>query len=311
MYGLAAGSGGRYSRRLAFGLGEYVGMRHGCRTVAARVREIDGRFEARRQPLVAVDGRIGERRHRLGVLEDAADVMQGEFAEAGVFVAREQRFALLPQALVGVHAGPVVAKQRLGHEGDRLVVALGHVLDDVLVQHHVVAHGHQRVEPQVDLGLARSGHFVVLFFDFQPAILHDHDHLVADVHQCVVAAAPGNSLPCGESCCRGWGTPRGRCSRCLRWNRCSNSRCGQFWSKRTSSKMKNSASGPKNAVSAMPVCFKYAVGLRAMLRGISCIRFARDRVYRIGDDAQGGDLWERIDDRRRGIQHQQHVAGFD
>jgi hypothetical protein len=34
-----------------------------------------------------------------------------------------------------------------------------------------------------------------------------------------------------------------------------------------SSKMKNSASGPKYAVSAMPVDFRYASAFRAMLRG--------------------------------------------
>ena len=41
----------------------------------------------------------------------------------------------------------------------------------------------------------------------------------------------------------------------------------EVWPKRTSSKMKNSASGPKYAVSAIPVCCRYATALRAMLRG--------------------------------------------
>ena len=59
----------------------------------------------------------------------------------------------LPQRLVGVHAAAVIAEDRLGHERDRLALAVGHVLHDVFVEQHLVGGAHQRVELQVDFGL--------------------------------------------------------------------------------------------------------------------------------------------------------------
>ena len=102
---------------------------------------------------------------RRGVLEEAADGVEGHVAQSGIPAAGEQRLAALPDRDVGVHAGAVVAEERLGHGGDRLVVLLGHVLDDVLVEHHLVGHVHQLVELHVDFRLAGRAHFVVLGLD--------------------------------------------------------------------------------------------------------------------------------------------------
>ena len=99
------------------------------------------------------------------VLQQSADVIQPHLAETGIAVAREQRLAAFPQALVRVHAAAVIREQRLGHEGHRLAVLVGDVADDVLVQHHVVGRFHQRVEALVDFGLAAGGHFVVVALD--------------------------------------------------------------------------------------------------------------------------------------------------
>jgi hypothetical protein len=48
------------------------------------------------------------------VLDDAADVVQAGFRQAGILVAGEQRLAVLPDRLVHVHARAVVAKTGFG-----------------------------------------------------------------------------------------------------------------------------------------------------------------------------------------------------
>ena len=64
-----------------------------------------------------------------------------------------------------VHPGTVVLEERLGHERRDVAVLSGDVLDDVLVDHHLVAHLGQRVEPHVDLGLPGGADLVVLHLD--------------------------------------------------------------------------------------------------------------------------------------------------
>ena len=94
------------------------------RAVARRIGEQHRRLVARDQALVAVGRGVGEAVQRLGVLDDAADVIEAFLAEVGVFVAGHHRLAALPDRLVDVHARAVVAEDRLRHEGRRLAVAL-------------------------------------------------------------------------------------------------------------------------------------------------------------------------------------------
>ena len=104
-----------------------------------------------------------------------------DLRQAGIAVAGEQRLAALPQRLVSVHAAAVVLEERLGHEGHGLAVLVGDVLRDVLVEHHGVGRLEERVELQVDLGLAAGGDFVMMALDHQPAVLHGQRHLGAQV----------------------------------------------------------------------------------------------------------------------------------
>ncbi len=82
---------------------------------------------------------------------------------------------------MGVHTGAVILEQRLGHEGDYLVVAPGDVLDDVLVHHALVGHYGQGIVLHVDLGLPAAGHFVVVGLDADPQVEQVHHHLGAQV----------------------------------------------------------------------------------------------------------------------------------
>ena len=82
--------------------------------------------------------------------QQAADVVAGGVGEAGVaLLVVEQRLAVLPQGLVGVHAAAAVVETRFGHEGGDLAVLVGGVLHDVL-ELQVIGHV-QGVELVVDL----------------------------------------------------------------------------------------------------------------------------------------------------------------
>ena len=82
-----------------------------------------------------------------------------------------------------MHARAVVAKERLRHEGHRLVVLPRDVADDVLVVLHVVAHRLERREADIDFGLAGGRDFVMLALDRDAGFLKFQAHFVADVLQ--------------------------------------------------------------------------------------------------------------------------------
>ena len=79
------------------------------------------------------------------------------------------------------HARTVVREDRLGHEGGGLAGPLGHVLDDVLVDHQTIGlHQKRRIE-DVDLGLAGGAHLVVVNLHGHPDLQHLGHHLRADI----------------------------------------------------------------------------------------------------------------------------------
>ena len=110
------------------------------------------------------------------MLDDAADEVQARFRQVGVAVAGEHRLAVLPDALVGVHAGAVVAVDRLRHERRRLAIAVGDVVDAVFVDLHLVGHLEQRAELGAELVLA-LGDLVVVLLDGQAHLAHAGQHL--------------------------------------------------------------------------------------------------------------------------------------
>ena len=151
------------------------------RAVPPRVCQVYRRFIARHQPLVAVGGGSDDRRQRPRMLQQPADVVQSQLAEAGVAVAREQRLTAFPQALMHMHAAAVIRKQGLRHKRHRLAVLVGHVANHILVNHHVVGGFHQLVEALVDFRLAAGGHFVMVALDVQTAGNHGLHHLAAQI----------------------------------------------------------------------------------------------------------------------------------
>ena len=120
------------------------------------------------------------------MLQQAADVPTGGLGQVGVgAVAPHQGVAVLPDALVDVHAAAVVGKDRLGHERGSFAVLLGNVAHDVLVDHHVVGRGDQLGEFHTELVL-RGGHLVVVLLNGNPQGAHGEEHLGPHVLKGVV-----------------------------------------------------------------------------------------------------------------------------
>ncbi len=144
--------------------------------VARRVGQHHRCFETRDQTLVGVGRGVGEAVQRLAVLDDAADEVQGGIGQAGIAFAGEGVLAILGDGHVHVHAGTVVAVQRLGHEGRGLAVGIGDVVHAVLEGLDFVGLLHQGVELDADFVLAGSRHFVVMHFDDQAHLFHGVAH---------------------------------------------------------------------------------------------------------------------------------------
>ncbi|MNQ54308.1 hypothetical protein D3C85_683730 [compost metagenome] len=150
------------------------------RTVAGRIGQLHRGFIAGHQTLVGVGGRVGEGVDGLGVLDDAADVPQTFLRQAGVLVAGELGLAVLPDRHVDVHARAVVGEHGLGHEGRRLAVGGGHVVDHVFVELQAVGHGQQVAELQAQFML-RRGDLVVMFLGVHAQVFHHAQHFAAQV----------------------------------------------------------------------------------------------------------------------------------
>ena len=136
------------------------------RPVALAVDEVDRRLVAGDEAAVRVRRRRGEREDRLGVLQQAADVVAGHVRQQRVAlgVVEEVR-ALRPEALVGVHPGAVVAEDRLRHERHDLAGVGRGLADDVLVLQDLVGRLDERPVADVDLGLAGPADLVVVDLD--------------------------------------------------------------------------------------------------------------------------------------------------
>ena len=115
------------------------------------------------------------------MLQDASDIVETELRNAGIFLPRKQGLPLFPDALVRMHAGTVVPKDRLGHKGGGFAMSAGHVLDDVLVHHQVIRRLDQRTEADIDFRLSCRRRLVVVLLDGNPDLLHLQDHLAADI----------------------------------------------------------------------------------------------------------------------------------
>ena len=148
------------------------------RAIARRVDEVHRSLEAGDQAAVRVERGVGEGEHRGGVFQQPTDVPPSDVGESAVpALVVEERRAVAPERLVGVHARSVITEERFRHERRRFAPLLCRVLDDVLELEDVVGRVHHRVEAVVDLGLTARADLVVGALENEARI----DQLEADV----------------------------------------------------------------------------------------------------------------------------------
>src|SRR5690606_32023495 len=139
------------------------------------------RFKARNQSTVGVGARIGNRIQRLGVLDDAADIVESLGGKTGVLVTGEHVLAAFAEGLVHMHTTTVVANQRLGHESGSFAISVRYVVYAILEDLYLIGLAHQGVELHTDFALARCGHFMVVDFHRQAHLLGSRTHGSADI----------------------------------------------------------------------------------------------------------------------------------
>ena len=152
------------------------------------------------------------------MFQNASDIVETELRDTGIFLPCKQWLPVFPDALMRMHAGPVVPEDRLGHEGRGFAMPAGHVLDDVLVHHQFVRRLDQRTEADIDFRLARRRRLVMMLLNGNPDLLHLQDHLAADI-LLRIGRRNGKVAFLMADLCRPSCGPLARCSRRLLQNR--------------------------------------------------------------------------------------------
>src|SRR6185295_16886556 len=79
------------------------------RTIARGIREVHRRLKARHETFVTIRCRRSKGYDRGRVLQQATDIKACKVRQSGVTVAGKERLLTLPERLVTVHSGTVVA----------------------------------------------------------------------------------------------------------------------------------------------------------------------------------------------------------
>src|SRR5262249_33197421 len=117
------------------------GDTHGSRAVALREDQVYGRLIAWNQAAITVGPRSTQCKHCGRMGQQAADEAARHLGEASIALGLGKEWLLaLPEAHVDVHAGAIIAENRLGHKCDRFAGCARGVLYDVLVEHDLVGH---------------------------------------------------------------------------------------------------------------------------------------------------------------------------
>ncbi len=208
---------------------------------------------------------------------------------------------------MAVHARPVVAEDRLRHERRRLTGGECRVLDDVLVEEHLIRHPRQALEAQVDLALPCRPDLVVVELALNAEPLEREHHARAEIAQRVVRRRREVALLLADRVAepRIAGVPvpfRGidLVARLVR-----------------AARVRDLVEDEELALGADEACVGDARGAQVLLRPprnppwVLRVRLQRDRLGDLAEERERRHLGERVEDRRRGVRHQQHVALFD
>ena len=211
---------------------------------------------------------------------------------------------------MGVHARAVVAEKGLGHQADGLAVAAGHVLDDILVKHHVVGRLDQRVKPKINFGLAAGRHLMVLALDLDAQFLHHQAHLGADVLLGVVGGDRKITLLVADFVAQVGGfVPPAVPDRLLRVHRVK----GAVALGVELDVVKNKKFGlrPEDGLVGQPGGLEIFLGVRGDAAGIAGVGLLGAGLGDGAGQGEGRHGAERVNESGVGIGHGQHVGGFD
>ena len=217
---------------------------------------------------------------------------------------RHQRRALHPEGLMRVHARAVVAEDRLRHERHGLARRARDVLDDVLVDHHLVRHARQRLVAQVDLALAAGGDLVVVELARDAEPLERQHHLRAQVAQRVVRRGREVALllahRVAEPGLAGVPVALGRVDEVVRPVRPE--------LVRDLVEDEELALGAEVRRVGDAAAAQVRLGLARDPARVLRVRLARERIGDLADQRERRHLGRGIEDRARRVGHEQHVA---
>src|SRR5690554_5839087 len=124
---------------------------------------------------------IGDGIQGTSMIDQDADVIESEFAEACVAIACEQVLATFPYGLVYVHTRTIVTEEWLRHERCRLAISVS------CIQHHVfqnlrpVGAARQCIELRTDFALASGCHLMMVYFNRNTHLFQRDAHGRADI----------------------------------------------------------------------------------------------------------------------------------
>ena len=203
-----------------------------------------------------------------------------------------------------VHPRAVVAEDRLRHERHGLARRARDVLDDVLVDHHLVGHPRQRLVAQVDLALAARRDLVVVELARDAEPLEREHHLRAQVAERVVRRGREVALllahGVAEARLAGVPVPFGRVDEVVRAVRAE--------LVRDLVEDEELALGAEVRRVGDPGAAQVRLGALRDAPRILAVRLARERIGDLADQRERRHLGRRVEDRARGVGHQQHVA---
>ena len=90
---------------------------------------------------------------------------------------------MIEQALMRVHAGPIVPKKRFGHERGHLSSLASCVLHNVFVDHHIIGGLDHGAVANINFSLTRGRHFMMLFLNWNAGYLKLLESKVAAMTQ--------------------------------------------------------------------------------------------------------------------------------
>ena len=242
--------------------------------------------------------------------QDTGNIVHGKFAHAAIAITGEERVAVLPDRLVGMHARAVVAKDRLGHKSRGFPMFLGHVLDNIFIPLQGIGHLDQRQEAQVNLRLAGGGHLVVVLLNPNPDLLHHLHHLSANVlirverrYREVAFFVPGLIAKIGSFFPAGVPDAFNRIDVIIALVR--------VLVETNFVKNEEFRLRPEIRHFAEPAGLDIGFGLLGDAARVARVGLTRDRVHDIAEQAERRAFVERVHDRRAGVGHDQHVRGVN